>query len=438
MPNGGSARTSRTTRISHRHDLRTFLAHHSRLDLLRRAADYRRLFVATLASGAGTYLAAIALTVDVFDRTGSGTWVSALLIAEFLPAILIGLLLGPLVDRWSRRRLLIGSDLARLAVFCVLPFAGSATAVVALAFVAGLATGFFRPAVYAGMPNLVDDDDLPAANGLLQSVENLAWMVGPVVGGVLLAVQGPELAYWLNALSFLLSAALLARIPARRLQAGQVESHGHWKDLGDGFRLVRRSRALLTVLIVWNVFLLGSAAVNVTEVVLAKVSLGAGNVGFGILVGASGLGLTLGSLAASPLLDRLGLRHAYAALIAVTALGYGIAAVAPVLAVAVGAVVLGTFGNGAAIVCNALLVQRGAPDELRGRAFTVIMSSNYVLLGLGMAVAGPLVDAFGARWLWGGASVAFLLAALAAAVLARGFDSSVAPAELDRAVPSRV
>lgn len=418
--------------------MRTSFAHKSRLDLLRRAADYRRLFVATLASGAGTYLAAIALTVDVFDRTGSGTWVSALLIAEFLPAILIGLLLGPLVDRWSRWRLLIGSDLARLAVFCVLPFAGSATAVVGLAFVAGVATGFFRPAVYAGMPNLVDDDDLPTANALLQAVENLAWMIGPIVGGVLIAVQGPELAYWLNSLSFLLSAALLARIPARRLQAGQIESRGHWQDLGDGFRLVRRSRALLTVLVVWNVVLLGSAAVNVSEVVLAKVSLDAGDVGFGILVGASGLGLMLGSLAAGSLLERMGIRHTYAVLIAVMALGYGIGAVAPNLAVAVGGVVLGTFGNGAAVVCNALLVQRGAPDALRGRAFTVIMSSNYVVLGLGMAVAGPLVDAFGARWLWGGASIAFGLAALAAAVLARGLATTVAPAELDRAVPSRV
>jgi MFS family permease len=410
----------------------------SRLDLLRRAADYRRLFVATLASGAGTYLAAIALTVDVFDRTGSGTWVSVLLIAEFLPAILIGLLLGPLVDRWSRWRLLIGSDLVRLAVFCVLPFAGSATAVVALAFVAGVATGFFRPAVYAGMPNLVEDDDLPAANALFQVVDNVAWMIGPIVGGVLLAAQGPELAYWANALSFLVSAVLLARIPARKLQAGKVESRGHWHDLGDGFRLVRRSRALLAVLVVWNAVLLGSAAVNVAEVVLAKVSLGAGNIGFGILVGASGLGLTLGSLAAGSILDRLGIRYAYAALIAVMALGYGCAAVAPDLVVAVVAVVVGTFGNGAAIVCNSLLIQRGAPDELRGRVFTVIMSSNYLVIGLGMVIAGPLVDAFGARWLWGGASVAFLLASLAAAVLARGFEATVAPAELDQAVPSRV
>jgi MFS family permease len=409
-----------------------------RLDLLRRAPEYRRLFVATLASGAGTYLAAIALTVDVFDRTGSGTWVSALLVAEFLPAIVIGLLLGPLVDRWSRRRLLIGSDLARVAVFCVLPFATSAAMVVVLAFLAGVATGFFRPAVYAGMPNLVADDDLPTANGLLQAVENVAWMIGPIVGGVLLAVQGPELAYWLNALSFLVSAALLVRIAAPRLQAGRIESRGHWQDLGDGFRLVLRSRALLTVLVVWNVVLLGNAAVNVSEIVLAKGSLDAGDIGFGLLVGSSGLGLTLGSLAAGTLLDRLGVRIAYAVAIATMAAGFGLGAAAPTLAVAMVGVVVATFGNGAAIVCNALLVQRGAPDHLRGRAFTVIMSSNYVLLGLGMVAAGPLVDAFGARWLWGGASVAFLLAAVTALVLARGVEPAAETQGLERAVASRV
>src|ERR687896_1861323 len=116
-----------------------------RLELFRRAADYRRLFLATLASGAGTYLAALALTVDVFDRTGSGTWVSALLIAEFLPMILVGLLLGPLVDRLSRRGLMIASDLVRLVVFCLLPFAGSATVIIALAFVAGFSPGLFSP-----------------------------------------------------------------------------------------------------------------------------------------------------------------------------------------------------------------------------------------------------------------------------------------------------
>ena len=374
----------------------------------------------------GTYIAAIALTVDVFDRTGSGAWVSALLIADFLPVILIGLLFAPLVDRLSRRRLLIVSDLVRVAIFGVLPFAGSAAAIVALAALVGIATGFFRPAVYAGLPNLVDDDELPNATSLLQTVENLTWMVGPVAGGILIAVQGPDLAYWLNALTFLFSAALLARIPAARMQAGTNESRGHWHDIGDGIRIVLRSPALLMVLVAWNMVMFGNAAINVAEVVLVKVSLASGDIGFGVLVGAGGLGLTIGSFAAGTFIERFGVRWLYGIGIAMMALGYGIAAVAPTISVAVPAVILASIGNGAAVVCNALLVQRGAPDELRGRAFTVIMSSNYALLGLGMVAAGALTDAFGARWVWGGAAAAYLVAALVAFALAPRAREAVA------------
>jgi len=408
-----------------------------RLTLLRRAPEYRRLFLATLSSGAGTFLAAVALTVDVYDRTGSGTWVSALLIADFLPIILIGFLLGPLVDRFSRRRMLVLSDLVRVGVFAALPFAGNATTIVALALVSGIATGFFRPAVYAGMPNLVSEADLPTANSLLQAAENLTWMIGPVVGGLLISAQGADLAYWLNAVSFLASALLVLRIPASRLQAGAIVSRGHWADLRDGFRFVLSSRALLAVLVVWNVVVLGNAAVNVGEVVLAKESLDAGTVGFGLLVGAAGLGLTVGSLAAAPLLDRVGLRGGYAGGIALMALGFGTAALAPSLPLALVGVAVGGLGNGVAVVCNALLVQRGAPDALRGRVFTVIMSSNYVLLGLGMAAAGLLVDTFGARWLWAGAALVFALAAATATVLARGVGGAVA-AGVEEPAASRV
>ena len=69
------------------------------------------------------------------------------------------------------------------------------------------------------MPNLVSDEELPEANSLLQAVENLAWTIGPVLGGVLVAARGPDLAYWLNAATFLVSAALIARIPGAKLQA---------------------------------------------------------------------------------------------------------------------------------------------------------------------------------------------------------------------------
>jgi MFS family permease len=227
------------------------------------------LFAAALGSGLGTYLAFVALTIDVWDRTGSGRWVSWLLAADLIPTVAIGLLLGTLVDRFSRKRLMIAADLVRVVVFAALPFATSAGQVVALAAVAGFATGFFRPAVYAGLPNLVTDSDLPRANSLLQTIENLTLTVGPLAGGVLVAATSPDAAYWVNAVSFLVSAVLIARIPRVLLQAVSGPSEGHLRDLAAGFALVKRSRALLTVLVAWSLAMLALAGVNVAEVALA-------------------------------------------------------------------------------------------------------------------------------------------------------------------------
>jgi MFS family permease len=390
-----------------------------RLELLGRARSFRLLFLATLGSGLGTWLAYVALTVDVFDRTDSGSWVAALLVADFLPLVAIGFLLGPLVDRLSRKRLMIASDLVRFGVFCLLPFANSAAAIVALAAVAGAATGLFRPALYAGVPNLVAERDLPSANSLLQSVENLTWALAPLLGGVLVAVWSPDAAYWINAATFLVSASLLAGIPQHLLQTGRAESRGHVRDLLEGASLVVHSAALLAVLVTWNLFMFASAGVNVAEVVLAEESFNSGAFGFGLLVGATGVGLVVGSFLAGGWLERWELHRVYGASIALVALGIGCAAVSPNVWVAAAFVVLLGLGNGAAVVCNALLVQRGAPDHLRGRAFTVVMGSNYALLALGMAAAGPLTDAIGPRWLWGSAALLSAIAAVCGYTLTR-------------------
>ncbi|MGH3103541.1 MAG: MFS transporter [Gaiellaceae bacterium] len=401
------------------------------LALLRGAPSFRALFLATLGSGLGTGLAVIALTVDVFDRTGSGKWVAALLIAEFLPMLVIGLLLAPLIDRLSRRSVMIASDLLRVAVFCALPFATSPAMIVALAAVAGLATGLFRPAVYAGMPNLVHERDLPQANALFQAVENLTWLLGPLLGGLLLAASGPDVAYWLNAATFLLSAALVYGIPKRMLQIATAPTRGHFRDLGDGFRAVRQSRALVTVIVAWTVVMLANAHVNVAEVSLAKVSFASGNVGLGVLMAAAGLGLMLGSLAGGSWVEQRPMAVAYGTAIALMGIGVGLAAIAPNVWVAAACVVVSGFGNGVAGVCNPVLVQRGAPDHLRGRAFTVIMSVNTVFLGVGMALAGPVVDAWGARWAWGGAAAVNVVAAVIAFVLARGIAAGPVEEDLE-------
>ena len=404
----------------------------TQVDLLRRVRGLRLLFLAAFGSGLGTWLAFVALTIDVWDRTGSGTWVSALLIADFLPAIALGLTTGPLIDRLSRRRVMISADVVRFLVFCALPFAQSATQIVALAAVAGFATGFFRPAVYAGLPNLVDDSELPSAQGLLQAADAMTTVLGPLAGGVLVATTSPDWAYGINAFTFLFSAAMILRIPAQLLQVAQATTEGHWRDVAEGLALIRGSRALLTVLIAWNVSMLGNAGVNVAEVALAKVSFNAGDFGFGLMLASAGFGLVFGSLGVGSLVERRQLARIYVTGLGMMATGVGAAAVAPNVWVAAVCVVVSGAGNGIALVCNALLVQRGAPDRLRGRVFTVLMSSNYAVLGLGMAAAGPLTDQVGARWVWGGSACLTAGAALVGYTLARGIPrvhAAVAPPE---------
>jgi MFS family permease len=388
--------------------------------LLRRSPGFRLLFLAAFGSGLGTMLAVIALMVDVYDRTESGGWVAALLVADFLPTIVIGLLLGPVVDRFSRRRLMIVSDLVRLAAFAALPFAGGPGTIVALAFVVGFANGFFRPAAYAGMPNLVEEADLPHANALFQAVDNATWMLGPLLGGVLLAAWGPDVPYVVNAATFLLSALLIARIPTERLRAEAAPASGHWRDLAEGFAVVRRSRAVLTVAVAWTVVMFANAWINVAVVFLVREALDAGDAALGLMMGAAGFGLVLGSAFAGAWIERAPIARVYGGALSLMAAGFGVAAVAPSLWLALPAVVVGGLGNGVASVCNPLLVQQGAPDRVRGRVFTVVMSVNFVFMGLGMAVAGPLTDAVGPRWVWGGAAVLFLASAAIGASLARG------------------
>ena len=390
------------------------------LGVIGRSRGFRLLFFATLGSTVGTLLATVALVVDVKDRTQSGAWVGALLLAQWLPTVLVGLFFAPLLDRLSRRRTMVVADVARAAIFCILPFVNSAGVIVALAALVGFASGFFRPASYAGLPNLVDDDDLPAATSVLQTAENVSWAGAPIAGGVLVAAAGPHPAYWINAASFVVSAALLSGIPARLLQTAKAESRGHLRDLRDGLAFVLTSRPLRAVLVAWTLALPAVAAINTTEVFLAKDSLDAGDFGYGLLFGSIGLGLAIGGLGAGTVVERRPIAVVYGGAILLNALAFGLAAIAPNIWVAAACCALGGIGNGGAVLCNSLLVQRGAPDEVRGRAFTVIMAINYLAFAGGFLAGGLFDDRFGARWVWGIAAAVLACAGLAGYALARG------------------
>jgi MFS family permease len=393
---------------------------------VRGGRDFRLLLAATIASGIGSWLAYVALVVDVTDRTDDARWIGVLLLAEFLPSVVFGFVAGPLLDRLPRRGILVGADLARAGIFLCLPFAPSALAVVGLALGAGIATSFFRPAVYASVPNVVEPEDLPAANGLLQTADNLTSAGGALAGGVLVALFGPDPAYVVNTASFVVSALLLLRI-RRPLQEAAVATAGHLRDLAAGISVVVHSRPLLTVLAAWSVVMLGSAAVNVAEVFLARDVFGSGDFGYGLLVASGAVGLAAGSLSGGGLVAAYGVRGPYTVAIAVMGAGLAAASVAPNVWVASACAVVAGAGNGAAVVCNAVLVQRGSPDALRGRAFAVLMSVGNAVLGVGLVLAGIFTEVFGARAAWAAAGGLCALGALVAALMLARDDRAAVP-----------
>jgi len=136
-----------------------------------------------------------------------------------------------------------------------------------------------------------------------------------------------------------------------------------------------------------------------------------------LLVGATGLGLVIGSFFAASVLQRIGMRALYSGSLLVMAVGFGVAAASPTVAVAAVLAAFATIGNGAAIVCNQLLVQEGAPDAMRGRALAVLMSTYYGVLGLAMAGGGLLIDSAGARTAWAVAGGVYVVSTVLAFVL---------------------
>ena len=322
------------------------------------------------------------------ERTDDARWVSP---RSSSPSssrvVVVGLLAGPLVDRLPRRAILI----------CVGPRARRSSssssrsrraplAIVLLALAAGIATSLFRPALYAGLPNLVSDEDLPQANGAPPDGRE------PHLGdrrARRAARSSPwparTLAYVVNAVSFVVSAVLLLRIRESLEEVRAREPTATSASSPTASASSSRSRPLLTVLIAWSIVMLSNAAVNVAEVFLATDVFDAGEIGFGILVAAGAVGLVLGSFSAGGA-DRPARRRAGRTGSRSPSWAPGSSPRPPRRRSGspLPFVVLSGIGNGAAVVCNVVLVQRGAPDALRGRAFSVLMGIGYGVLGLGM------------------------------------------------------
>ena len=234
-------------------------------------AGTANLLLARLISALGTWTAFFAVRIALYNQTNSAWWVSILLFCELVPGVILGIAVGPLIDRWPRKRMMIFSDLGGAATFGLLPFVHSPAAICALSAVAGFSSAFFRPACYSAIPNLVRKDSLVAANALIQGSENFATLMGPVLAGVGIALLGSGTVYALNAVSFLASAFLLLRI-GTRLQSSVAARIGrtHWREVRAGLSLVRDDRHLSSIFLIWSWATLAYTGINVAEIVLTN------------------------------------------------------------------------------------------------------------------------------------------------------------------------
>src|SRR4051794_12848262 len=262
------------------------------LRLLNDVPAARRFYAVQLQSSLGTGMGYVALVLVALERFHSAWAVAVVLLADLLPLMLLGPLLGGVSDRLPRRPCAVAADVARGAAFLGIAFAGQLWLVVVLAALAGAGTGVFRPAVLAGLPHLAGERHHAAATSLYGAISTGGQMLGPLLAGALLLGGGPGPALVFNGVTFLLSAAALATVDLGR-PAPRAATTG-----GDERRSARRLAPGLAPLCgVAAATALFAGMANVAEPGFIAHDLAAGGSAFSIMVGVYGFGFAAGSLA---------------------------------------------------------------------------------------------------------------------------------------------
>jgi MFS family permease len=366
-----------------------------------RHPDFRRLWLGQAISEVGDGLTGLALLVVLHERTGSAAALGTLLVVTSLPQLALGLHAGVLVDRWDRRRVLIASDVTRallLAALVIASFAGPLWSIYALAIGQAAAGVFFEPARAALVPALVPPTLLLGANSLLQTTRIVGSVLGAALAGLLLALpSGTMIAFSLDAVSFLVSAAAITAIVARPRPQHEAVEAGHWAALVAGARFLFRSRLLLGLLLTFSVTVLGMGVVNVLFVPFVLGDLGAPTASLGFIRAAQ----VAGMVGAGAWVAAMSSRTAPSRLLMFGMLGLGLSlaftaavhnwlVLIPVLAVSGG-------WSSAIQSSSSTLLQQGAPNQLRGRVESALDTLLTLIMIAGFGAAGAAADRVGTR-----------------------------------------
>jgi MFS family permease len=392
----------------------------------------QRLALARLVSVTGTVSADVALAAVLYAKTGS----AALLISFATPAVLAPLA-GAIADRFDRRRILIASDLLGACCFVAMAFASMPALLLALAFPAAVCASPFLPASGGLVPWLAPPERLAWANSRLAVARTTAQVVGPLVGGGVVALASGRAAFALNAASFVLSAALIATLRGRfRATAAPAPAAAPASEptattpqpsrISEGIRLIVREPILRALTLGFVLVDFGNGVVLPAEVALAH-HFGAGAAGYGAIVALWGVGGVAGAHVAGRLIERHGEPPVIVATAACLALSFALTALSPWFALALGALSLGGGSMSVAGVGEDVLLQRRVEDSLRGRVYGAHIAAVQLSLAVPLLFAGFLVGSLGPQAVYALAAALCCLGVLALLRLLRAGGATAGP-----------
>jgi MFS family permease len=394
----------------------------------------RLFFIAHAQSSLGTGAGYAALLLIAYDRYPGAWGIALVLLADFLPATLLGPIFGAAADRWSRRTCAVVADLMRAAALIGIAFVGSIEATIALALLGGIGAGLFQPAILSGLPSLVGGDRVPAAMSLYGSIREIGTTVGPALAAVVLLAVDADTLVLVDGITFALSAAALTTLPfggrPERAVSAEEERPSLLADAREGIRAARELPGVSTLILASSAVLLFAGMLNVAELLFARNELDVGDSGFSILVALGGAGIVIGSSLGARSGTLAEQRRRYLA--GVLLLGAALLAlsVTPEFAIACPVVLLVGIGNGLVLVYGRVLIQRIVPEHLLGRVFGIKDALLSGAFAVAFLTAGALVSLIGTREVLAaagaGAAIVWMVAGL---LLRRSWPAEVpAPA----------
>jgi predicted MFS family arabinose efflux permease len=364
---------------------------------------FRRLWLAGVISHLGNWFNYIAIFVLLTRLTGSGQAVSWFLISKFLPSTFLSPAAGVLADRLPRKLIMIVSDLLRAGIvlaFLLVRRPDQVWLVYLLAFAQESIWTFFDPARQASVPNLCRPEELNVANALSGATWSVMLAVGAALGGVVTALVGWQVAIVIDALTFLLSAALLSAITLPP-PAEDHERPAGWRsytglhDLVEGVGYVKTNREVAALLLVKSGWALSGGILVLLTWFGERVFSGFGEgSGSGILYACRGLGAAIGPILAWRLFgeSRNEMYRAIGLSFYVSAAAYLLFSQAPSLLIGAVFVLLGHLGGSVQWVFSTNLLQRQVPDRFRGRVFAAEMTLLTLVLSLSTWFTGAALD----------------------------------------------